>query len=234
MSEKQPKFPNQRILCFTDPHFPYSHPDTFAFLEEWKYKFNPDRVVCTGDLVDFYGLSNYAKDPDHPDSFVNELAKIRLDIKRLAALFPKMRITMGNHDDRFKRAASGRGIASSMLKPFGKIIGAPKGWRFYKEECQIRVASTGRKIMFAHHRGANVKMTASRLGQSVVTGHQHSKGYIDHFKQDNKVLFGAVCPNLISNAGCPFTYAKLMDINPIQGLMLIEGGQPRIVTLDGK
>jgi predicted phosphodiesterase len=228
------KFKNNRILVLTDTHFPYQHERTFDFLWDLRESFRPDRVVHVGDVVDFYGMSNYAKSPDHPDSFVSELEKIRQNIRLLALLFPKMRILMGNHDERFRRAASGAGIAASMLKPFSKVIGSPKGWRFYDDECQIRVESTGRKIMFAHHRGANVKLVASRLGQSVVTGHQHSKGYIDYFKQDNIPLFGAICPNLISNKGCPFKYAKLQDINPIQGAMLIEDGQPRIVTINGK
>ena len=227
------KFKNNRILVFTDPHFPYQHEKTFEFLEEQRDRFQPDRIVCVGDLVDFYGLSNYAKDPDHPDSFVSELVKIKANVKRLSNIFPKMRIVMGNHDMRFRRAASGAGIATSMLRPFSEILGAPKGWRFYDDSCQIRVDATGRKILFAHHRGANVKLVAQRLGQSIITGHQHSKGYIDYFKSGKKSLYGAVCPNLISDEGCPFSYAKLMDINPIQGLMLIENGQPRIELLEG-
>ena len=229
--KKEPKFKNERILVMADCHMPYHHPDMFDFLYDLNESFKPDRVISLGDIVDFYGMSSYSKDPDHKDSFANELTKIKIYVKILASIFPKMRITLGNHDDRLYRAASGAGVSRSMLKPFSSIIGSPRGWRFYKGEVQIRVASTGEKILFAHTRGANVFLTAQRLGQTVVTGHQHTKGGVQAFSNGRDVRFGCDCPNLISNEGCPFKYAKLQNINPVQGALIIEGGVPNLKLL---
>ena len=57
-----------RILIISDLHEPYSHTDSFAFLEAIKKKYKPERVVCIGDELDYHALSFHDSDPDLPNA----------------------------------------------------------------------------------------------------------------------------------------------------------------------
>jgi len=225
------KFKNEVVLVISDTHFPYHHPDTFDFLRDMQYDYCPDRIVHCGDLVDFYNASRYPKDPDHPDSFNNELKAIRQSVKELASIFPKMSIVMGNHDARLRARTMAAGMPEATVKNFSSVIRSPKGWRFYDDEMTLIVDSNGEKLVFAHHLGANSLLVAQQRGMTVVTGHQHSKGNVVAFNNGQKIYFGCNCPNLISNTGCPFRYTKLSNINPVRGCLVIEAGVPNMKIL---
>jgi len=225
------KFPNERILVISDTHFPYEDERMWDFIQLMKMKHVPDMVVHTGDIVDFYAASRYPKDPDHPDSFPNELIKIKKSVKRLARIFPKMRVTVGNHDFRLRARSQNAGLPVSTVKSLPRVLGAPKGWRFYEEEMTLSVESTGEKITFAHHLGANTTLEAQRLGRTVLTGHQHSKGHVTAFNNGESIYFGCNVPNLINNTGAPFSYTTLSHINPVRGCIIINSGIPNLEIL---
>mgnify|MGYP003679021094 CR=1 FL=1 len=44
------------ILCISDLHIPYHHPQAFDFLKALKKKINPDLIVCGGDELDKHAL----------------------------------------------------------------------------------------------------------------------------------------------------------------------------------
>ena len=77
-----------RILIISDLHEPYSHTDSFAFLEAIKKKYKPERVVCIGDELDYHALSFHDSDPDLP-SASKELELGIYKIKMIEKLFPK-------------------------------------------------------------------------------------------------------------------------------------------------
>jgi len=226
---------NNRIMVFGDLHAPYHDDNALSFLKSVKKQFKPDRVVCVGDLVDFYSASRFPKDPSHPDSLVNEIKKISSVVQKLAKIFPAMDITMGNHDDRLSIRANGAGIPRELMSTFGTIIDAPEGWVFHNssEDLTLNIQATKENITFAHHRGVNTLLLAQRLGRSYVAGHSHTKGQVVGFNNGERTIFGVNNPCLISNTGSPFAYAKISNINPIKGCTLIEAGVPRLVLLDG-
>lgn len=222
-----------RILVFGDTHFPYQVEGMFDFLADVKREYKPDCVICVGDGTDMYNASRYPKDPNHPDSFINEVKKVHKCVKKLAKLFPKLTWTMGNHDDRLARAIQSAGLPSELMKTFGEFIKAPKGWEFVdsKLDVTLTVQATKEQITFAHHRGVNTFLIAQRLGRSFVAGHSHSKGNVVAYNNGLKTFFGVNNPCLISNTGSPFSYAKISNINPVRGCTLIENGIPRLVLL---
>ena len=224
---------NSRILVFGDLHMPYHDKQTLEFLAEIKKDFRPDHVVCTGDIVDFYASSRFPKDPDHPDSLVNEIKKIRKSIRKLGRVFPKLDLCMGNHDDRMAIRATGAGIPSSLMMSFGDIIGAPEGWNIIKstDDFNLVVNSTKETITFAHNRGVNTYLIAQRLGRTFVAGHQHTKCQNVGYNNGIRTFFGCNTPCLISDKGSPFAYGKISNINPIKGCLLIEEGVPRSILM---
>ena len=56
------------ILCISDLHIPYHHPQAFDFLKALKKKLNPDLIVNGGDELDKHALSFHDSDPDLPSA----------------------------------------------------------------------------------------------------------------------------------------------------------------------
>lgn len=227
------RYNNNRILVFGDLHAPYEDENALKLLRETKKEFKPDRIVCVGDIVDYYAASRYPKDPDHPDSFMNELVKTRKLVGKLGRLFPELVLTLGNHDDRLAMKISSAGIPSVAMRSFGELLGAPEGWKIVKSNVNftLTVSSTREQVTFAHHRGINTGLIAQRLGMTYVGGHSHTKGQVVAFNNGLKTYYGVNNPCLISNEGSPFSYNKMSDVNPIRGCTLIENGVPRLVKL---
>jgi len=224
------RYPNENILVFSDPHLPYEDERMWDFLSDTQRIYKPDRIVCCGDLVDNYHASRYPKDPNHPDSWVNEQELVRKKVQKLRKIFPKMDITLGNHDDRYFSKAVSAGIPKEIIKGFAEVVGAPKGWKMHRTLI-LTVDSTREHITFTHHRGANVFLAAQRLGQTLVVGHQHARAKIEAHNNGVRIFFGVQCPSLVSGDGAPFAYTKLHNVNSMKGCTLIEEGVPRLLFI---
>jgi len=53
------------VLIVSDLHTPYNHVDSVKFLAAIKKKYDPfDKVILSGDEVDYHALSFHDHDPD--------------------------------------------------------------------------------------------------------------------------------------------------------------------------
>lgn len=95
----------QKVLFIPDIHCPYQDnvalKALYSFMDWWK----PDTVIIMGDLVDFYSLSSFDKDPKRALQLQKELdqsVKVLKDIRNKA---PKVDIHFikGNHEQRLKK-----------------------------------------------------------------------------------------------------------------------------------
>ena len=70
------------ILCISDQHSPYHHPDTIDFLVALNKKYKPDCIVNMGDELDWHSISFHDK---HPGLYSpsDELAEAKQLIKTL-------------------------------------------------------------------------------------------------------------------------------------------------------
>jgi len=227
------RYTNNRVLIFNDCHLPYMDEAAWDFLKKVKKDFKPDRIICAGDICDFYTMSRYAKDPNHPDSLASELKRVQKDVKRLGKIFPELVLTMGNHDDRYAAAYSGAGLLHDMMLDFGEIIAAPSGWKILKSSVDFTftIDSTREQVTVAHHRGMNTALIAQRLGRTFIAGHSHTKGSVVSHNNGIRTIFGVNSPCLISNEGSPFAYNKLSNINPVRGCSVLENGVPSLIML---
>ena len=55
-----------RVLVIGDVHEPAAHPGYLAFCQYLEDKWEPDRVVFIGDLLDMHAVSFHASEPDAP------------------------------------------------------------------------------------------------------------------------------------------------------------------------
>ena len=225
------RYENNCILAFGDTHAPYAHKDALEFLREVSEYYKPDRVVHLGDILDVYSVSSYPTDPDHPDTWSQEIKKARLWLEGLYELFPDVEVMESNHDDRAYKKSRLSGIPREYLVPFKDIIGAPDGWSWH-ESLNLTVDSTRDKVLFRHTMTGGSLVAAKDLARTVVLGHSHSKfGATAFSPRKGKVHWGVDAGCLISDKGSPFKYNKGDRSRPIQGCAIIQEGQPILVRL---
>ena len=93
------------FVVLSDIHFPY-HDDkalkaVYKFLEQYPV----DTIILNGDILDFYDVSSFDKDPDRINSLQEEINLAQKFFKKLRGLSPNGRIVFvkGNHEQRIER-----------------------------------------------------------------------------------------------------------------------------------
>jgi predicted phosphodiesterase len=109
-SEKENKqtyvFPTQcnRILIIGDLHVPYQDNEALEAILNYGIEKNANTVLINGDLIDFYMLSRFEKDP-RKRSIKFELDCAKQVLKYIRYKFPLATIIyyLGNHDHRYNK-----------------------------------------------------------------------------------------------------------------------------------
>ena len=119
-------------LILPDIHFPYHHKDTFDFLESLRDYYNPERVLCVGDIFDNHRPSYHESEGDSL-SEEDEYLLAKRNAHDLKELFPQMVIARGNHDDLPVRKAKSAKLPVSMLSDMNALYDLGDGWRWVHE-----------------------------------------------------------------------------------------------------
>lgn len=180
-----------RIAFLSDFHIPFHDPAAIrlAFdIVRWK---NCDKIVVGGDLLDFYTLSSFDKDPERTGQLQSELNTGMELLRKLRAQNPDAEIIFleGNHEARLERHLRRHpqlwgleALTIPELLCFGsesininKFIPYDEGWRF-------------KNFLFVHgsmvrkHSAYTAKGHLEKYGISGICGHSHRLGA--HYKRD--------------------------------------------------
>jgi len=92
------------ILVLSDVHFPYHDEEALGSAIQYGIQEQVNTILLNGDILDFYQLSRFDKDPSKP-KMKTELEQGRWFMKALRTAFPKARIyyKIGNHEDRLEK-----------------------------------------------------------------------------------------------------------------------------------
>jgi len=91
----------QRILVIPDLHIPFHEPEMLADMIA-REEGNVDVAIMIGDVGDAYSLSRYAKYESVPYDY--EWAEVTNVMQTLSETFPEVRVIVGNHDARLRKA----------------------------------------------------------------------------------------------------------------------------------
>ena len=218
----------RKILCISDPHFPYTHKDTVPFLRAVNRKYKPDKIVCVGDEIDQHGLSYHESDPDL-DSAGPELRAAKIKIRPLFKLFPKMDLLSSNHGDMVYRKGMSAGIPRYCLKSYREILEAPKGWKWHMD-LPLKM-SDGRSVYFHHGKSANVLKASQAMAMSMVQGHYHNQFNIQYWGNPTGLYWGMQVGCSIDDKSMAFAYNKTNLKRPIIGHGIILDGQPHLLPM---
>ena len=94
----------ERGLLLGDTHFPFYNRVALETTLKYGRGFNPDCVILNGDIVDFYAVSFWDKDP-RTVQLADEVEYAKCFLEDLRRMFPKARIIYkeGNHEERLWR-----------------------------------------------------------------------------------------------------------------------------------
>lgn len=189
----------RNVLVIGDPHEPFTKKGYLDFCCKIRDKYKCSIVHCTGDLIDNHAASFHTSDPDGFGAGP-ELELARKHMKVWARRFPKLYITIGNHDRIPQRKAFEGGVPAAWIKGYNDVLGTPSTWKW-----ELKFERDG--VLYKHGTGNSGKNAALNLAmserKSVVIGHIHSFGGVQYSASTNDIIFGL-------NAGCgidPTSYA---------------------------
>lgn len=222
------KYKNSRILCISDLHAPYTHPDFMAFLEAINKKYAPDRIVCMGDEVDSHAISYHEHDPDLYSSG-HELEKAIEVLKPLYDLFPRVDVLDSNHGSLAYRKLRTAGLSRKYMKAYREILEAPKGWTWHDN--LTLTMSNGEQVFFHHGLNPQPIRVAQMYGMSVAQGHYHSNACIQYTSSPLKLMFGMNVGCMIDKQSLAFEYNKVTLPRPILSHGIIIDGVPQLLPM---
>lgn len=210
-----------RVLVVGDIHEPVAHPGYLPFIQALRDKWQPERVVFIGDILDFHGVSFHAKNPDCPGP-KDEAAQAMEGVQRWSRVFPDAEVMIGNHDERVPRLAASVGIPAKFLRDYSDVWGT-HGWE-WKYETQID------GVHYFHGTGCSGQRPsynrAMQSGMSTVMGHTHSVGGVSWMAGPNRRQFGMDTGCGVDTRAAAMAYGKHFARKPILSAGVVIDGIP--------
>lgn len=206
---------SNRILVVGDLHEPFC---LDAYLEHCIYvysKYNCNRVVFIGDVIDNHYSSYHEVDPDG----LGGGDELDLAVKRLSRwvkAFPVADIMIGNHDRIIARKAFSSGIPKKWIKEYKEVLNAPE-WNFTES---IIIDN----VLYQHGEGGTARSKMRKELISTVQGHLHTQGYIDFQVGRNYKIFGAQIGCGIDKDAYAMAYGKNFGKPFISCLVVLNSG----------
>lgn len=210
-----------RVLVIGDLHEPFCLDGYLDFCLETYYKYNCNRVLFIGDVIDQHYSSYHETDPDGMGGG-QELDLAIKKIKRWYDVFPKADITIGNHDRIIMRKAFSSAIPKKWLKEYKDVLETPN-WNFVD-----RVVIDG--VQYVHGEGGTARTKCRADMMSTVQGHLHSQCYSETYVGQNFKIFGMQVGCGIDHDSYAMAYAK-RGKKPAIGCGVVIGGHTAINVL---
>ncbi len=219
---------NQIVLCISDMHAPYMHPDNVDFLKEIKSFYKPDRIVCLGDETDYHALSFHESDPDL-SSVGDELQQAIDSLAPLYKMFPNMDLIDSNHGSLYFRKGKTAGLSRRHLRDYADVLQAPDGWKWHKD--LTITLSDGQQVYFHHGLSSNILKVVREYSINIVQGHFHNSASVQYASTPEKLLWGMQVGCSINDKSLAFAYNKTTLGRPIISHGIIIDGQPHILPI---
>lgn len=207
-----------KILIIGDIHEPFSKPGYLEHCKQVYKRFNCNKVVFIGDIIDSHYSSFHNTDPDG----LSAIEELTASIKKLSKwykAFPKATVIIGNHDRIVYRKAFAHGISSQWIKEYKEVLKV-NTWQFVTE-------ATFDGVLYVHGEGGTAFTKAKTLFRSVVAGHTHTKCYIEYINN----IFGMQVGCGIDKDAYSMAYAKNFAPAQLACAVVLEGKLPIIVKM---
>ena len=157
-----------RVLVIGDLHEPFCLDGYLQFCKDTYAKYNCNKVVFIGDVIDNHYSSYHETDADGLGGG-DELDLAVSRISKWYNAFPDADVTLGNHDIIIMRKAQTSSIPTKWIKSYKDVLGTPN-WNFTDE-----VIIDG--VLYHHGIGSKAVKKAKDNMISTVAGHHHTSCY---------------------------------------------------------
>jgi len=170
-----------RVLIIGDLHEPFCLDGYLDFCIETKEKYNCNKIVFIGDIIDNHYSSYHETDADglgggeELDLSIDKIGKWRKH-------FPEATVTLGNHDIIISRKAQSGSIPTKWIKDYKDVLEVPN-WNFVE---QIEIDN----VSYEHGIGSKAHIKVVKNMQSTVQGHHHTDAYVQWKVGSNAKVFG--------------------------------------------
>lgn len=163
----------ETILWLSDTHVPFEDRKSVKAVLAFAKDLRPDYVVAGGDMVDFYSVSSYDKDPRRANKLQEELDKGKDLLARLRGVVGHAPIVYleGNHENRLARYLRANPELSSL-----KALEIPELLGFRDLGIEYRAHWLYKDFLFKHGDYTNKYHAEKELtveGISGMSGHNH-------------------------------------------------------------
>lgn len=188
-----------RILVIGDLHEPFCLNGYLKHCKETYAKYNCNKVIFIGDVIDNHYSSYHETDADG----LGGGTELELAIKKLKKwykAFPDADVTIGNHDRIIMRKAQTSAVPKKWIKSYKDVLEVPK-WNFVD-----RVVYDNVQYIHGEAGTARTKCRADMM--STVQGHLHTQCYTEWYVGAKFRVFGMQVGCGIDNDAYAMAYAK--------------------------
>lgn len=192
-----------KAVFISDIHAPFQDEIALNALEDFIKWFKPDTIFYLGDVIDFYAISRFVKDPKRSlnlQSEIDQACGIIRDIRKISTA--KTYFIRGNHELRLQKYLWTQAKELSGLKSLNienllelkknNIIYVPEG-RMLFNNILIKHGNVVRKFS-----GYTAKAEFEKSGLSGVSAHTHRLGVYRHNNDSGAFVWaesGCLCSN---------------------------------------
>ena len=216
------KSKENRILVIGDLHEPFCLDGYLEFCVEQSEKFNTNRTIFFGDVIDNHYASYHETDADgmgggqELDLSINKIAKWR-------DAFSKADVIIGNHDRLIMRKAQTSAIPSKWIKSYKDVLEVPE-WNFV-ERLVID------DVQYIHGEGGTARTKCKADLMSTVQGHLHTQAYTEYVVGQNFKIYGSQVGCGINHKAYAMAYAKYGKKPAIGCMVVLDNGKTPINLL---
>ncbi|MBN1683740.1 metallophosphoesterase [Candidatus Bathyarchaeota archaeon] len=210
------------VLVIGDLHSPFIKYGYLEFCKEIQKKYNTEKTVFIGDIIDNHYSSYHETDPDGHSAGA-ELLKSKEEISNWYKSFPKAKVCNGNHDLIASRKSMTAGLSASWIRTIGEVLETPD-WE-YGEEFIIN------DVMYTHGTGRKARNRAQKDLISVVQGHYHSESYIENFVGERFKIFAMQLGCGIDRRSYGMAYGKRFNKPHINCGIILDNGTLPIIEM---
>ena len=210
-----------RILVIGDLHEPFCLDGYFEFCKQTYARYNCNRVVFIGDVIDSHASSYHEQDPDGMGGG-DELDLAIKKLQKWHTEFSNAEVMIGNHDRIAYRKAFTGGIPKRWMKPFEEVLDTPT-WK-YLENVIID------DVLYEHGEGGQALTKAKNNMMSSVCGHTHTEAYVKWLVGKKFKIFAMQVGCGVDSTAYATAYAKNFKKQAI-GCGVVIGGHTAINCL---
>jgi len=170
---------SNRVLVIGDVHAPFERKDYLQFCIDTYKKYNCNKVVFIGDIIDNHYSSYHETDADGLGGG-KELDLAIKSVKKWYKAFPDAYVTVGNHDAIIMRKAQTSSIPSQWIKNYNDVLGTPN-WKWVTD---VVIDD----VRYVHgHKSSKARTAAKRDMQAVGCGidsRSYAMGYMQGGKKE--------------------------------------------------